>query len=316
MNRINLSQALVLACGIAIANLPATRVEADILVTSSESHSIEWFHDNGAWIDTFATTGPRTPFSIAQSPTTGDVFVSTPTTTILRYASDGQPTANWDTFVLPANAGANGVEGILFDGAGNLYVATQFGTSGATQIIYIYPAKLLGSANPAPGPHIATGLKRGNQLAFDRGGNICIASFIDETARCFDRSTLAQVYDYNTEVLASGISPTIEPTGLAFDSAGRLYLNSTFAGQLVVEQAQRSGPLTLLASGMNPQVEFVTLRSGSIYMPSYTAGISSDVVYKVNASSGTVTNFITGHVWGPYQMIFAHVTKCHPTRGR
>jgi streptogramin lyase len=301
-----------LVCGVAALGLVAARAEADVLVTSSASHSIEWFNNSGTWIDTFASTGPRTPLGIAQSPSTKDVFVSTPTTTILRYGSNGQPSAYWDTFTIPSDAGANGIEGLVFDSSGNLYVGTQLGTSGATQIIYIYPAPSLSSLHPAPGSQIATGLKRGDQLAFDPAGNICIAAFIDETVRCFNPNTLAQVFDYNAEVLASGISPTIEPTGLAFDAAGHLYLNSTFAGQLIVEQGSgHSGPLTVLASGLIPEVEFLTLRAGSLYMPSYTAGMSSDIVYKINASNGAVTNFITSHVWGPYQMIFARVTKCH-----
>src|SRR5260370_40463784 len=56
--------------------------KADILVASSESHSIEWFTNKGAWIGTFATTGPRVPYGLAQNPVNGDVFVATFTGTI------------------------------------------------------------------------------------------------------------------------------------------------------------------------------------------------------------------------------------------
>ena len=302
---------VVLGCVVATVVLPTARAEADVLVTSSESHSIEWFHNNGTWIDTFASTGPRAPLGIAQSPKTGDVFVSSATTTILRYSSDGRPTSNWDTFTLPSSSGGNTIEGLLFDGAGNLYVGTEFGTSGYAQVIYVYPAAALALPNPLPAFPIPTGLERGNQLAFDAAGDICIGAFIDETVRCFDPSSGVLVFDYHAEVLASGISPTIEPTGLAFDAAGHLYLNSTFGAQLVAEQTPHIGPLAVLASGLVPQVEFLTLNAGNIYMPSYTAGMSPDIVYEVNIASGTVSKFITNHVWGPYQMIFARVSKCH-----
>lgn len=103
--------------------------QADILVGSSESHSIEWFTNRGAWIGTFATTGPRIPLGLAQNPLNGDVFVATFTGTILRYHSNGQPTVNWETFNVPPDG--NPVESILFDPvSGDLWVATYFGESG------------------------------------------------------------------------------------------------------------------------------------------------------------------------------------------
>ena len=54
------------------------------------------------------------------------------------------------------------------------------------------------------------------------------------------------------------------------------------------------------------------LRSGSRYEgsdPCYVYScmdydFNSDVVYKIDPTTGTVTNFITNYIWGPYQMIF------------
>ena len=48
-----------------------------ILVASSGSHSLEEFDTSGNWTRTFATTGPYAPVAIAQSPKTGEIFVTT-----------------------------------------------------------------------------------------------------------------------------------------------------------------------------------------------------------------------------------------------
>jgi hypothetical protein len=306
---------------------------ADALVSSSESHSIEWFADNGAWISTFASTGARIPVGLAQSPIDENVYVATYTNTILRYGSNGQPfSGGWDTFTLPESAAGNVVESLMFDSAGDLYVATYYGTSGYTQVIYRYHAAALTAPNPSPFDTITTTLKRGDQMAFDGAGNLCIASWADEDVICIDTATHTVVFDYKTEILASVplFSPVIEPVGLAFQApapSAPLILSSTFAGQVAKEKLAHVGPFSLLASGLTPQVMHLTRSGSDLYLPSYnvTGRFSScsyyacndfdfkpDTVYKIDLSSGAVTSFITSHVWGPYELIFAKVTKCKP----
>ena len=159
------------------------------------------------WIDTFATTGPRTPYGIAASPkgpAKGDIFVATFTGTILRYHSNGQPTAHWESFNVPPDG--NPVESVLFDPhTGDLWVATYFGESGYVANLYRYAAQDLVLPNPQPVDTIATGLRRGNQMAFDQQGNLCVASYFGQTVRCFDTGNHAQTFDYNAELAASGI---------------------------------------------------------------------------------------------------------------
>jgi len=232
---------------------------ADILVSNSESHSIEWFNNNGVWIDTFATTGPRTPYGIAASPkgpAKGDIFIATFTRTILRYhsnGSNGQPTADWETFNVPPDG--NPVESVLFDPhTGDLWVATYFGESGYVANLYRYAAQDLVLPNPQPIDTIATGLRRGNQMAFDAQGNLCVASYFGQTVRCFDPNNHAQTFDYNAELAPSGILPG----GIAFDAQNRLYI-SGFPGQVGVEQVPHVGPVAIVAQGLANGVLFATL---------------------------------------------------------
>lgn len=62
----------------------------NFLVASTRSNSLEQFNTSGTWVRTFATTGPYNPNAVAQSPLTGEIFVTTvvpsgATGTVLRY---------------------------------------------------------------------------------------------------------------------------------------------------------------------------------------------------------------------------------------
>jgi streptogramin lyase len=297
-------------------------VRADILLSSSESHSVEWFSASGTWLGTFATTGPRTPLGLAASPITGGVYVATFTGTILHYTSSGQPSEHWDTFNIPDDG--NVVEALLFDSAGNLWVATYFGESGYVANIYEYSAASLSQANPTPANTIPTGLRRGNQMSFDRQGNLCIASFLNETVRCFNPSTHLQTFDYSAELAG------IEAVGLAFDAGNHLYVSSAFNAQVFKEQTPHVGPMNLWAQNLTSEVEFLAIRNSTLYLPSFHSAdarlsgcilgtgaaayacndydFTADTVATID-STGVVSSFVASHAWGPYQLIFAKVTK-------
>ena len=294
------------------------------LVSSSESHSIEKFNSSGQWTNTFASTGPWIPAGIAASPVTGDVFAATLTETILRYNSTGRPFGSggnyWSTFDVSRYFGVNPVESLVFDSSGNLYVSSHYGTSGYQVVILKFSAAQLLTKTPVPFGSILTTVGRGDQMAFDVFRNICIASFIaPNTVQCYNPGTGVLQFDYAAEFY--GFSPTIEPVGLAFGPNNNLYVSSTFAGQIVREVTERSGPMVPLASELiNLTFYIATDGSGMLYVTSYHGGnsrfqgctfyfcndydFSADVVYKIDPNSGTVSNFITTHIWGPYQMIF------------
>src|ERR1700690_955962 len=304
---------IALCLFVAILAVPAYAVTNE-LVTSSVSHSIEKFDSSGNWTRTFASTGPWAPIGVVASPVSNDVFVSTDTPTILRYRETGARLgpggSRWSTSSV-ASIGTNAVQSLMFDSSGDLYVATNYGTSGYVVEIFKYPASQLTRESPVPsGSPIMTTVGRGDQMVFDAYGNICIASFgSPNTVQCYDPGTGTLKFDY-----ASEIQPlAIQPVGIAFGPNNRLIVSSVFTGEVYEEAAERVGPMTLLASGMVAEVDFFATGSdGMLYLPSFhnaeagcgNHGFSPDIVYKIDPSSGAVTNFITDNVRGPYHMIF------------
>jgi hypothetical protein len=291
---------------------------ADILVAAQESHSIEWFNNAGVWIDTFASTGARTPSGIAADPLNGDIVAATFTNTILRFTNEGKPLAGC---TLPASDGGNVVESVLFDGSGDLYVSTHWG-KGTGDVVSIHKyTKPIAYPNCVPSKTYTTTLQRGDQLAFDAHGDICIASFIDENVQCFNQAG-TQVFDYQSE-----INSVIEPVGLAFDASNRLYLDSAFNGDVIAETNAHSAPFRHLSGSLTPTLGYLTLRGNTLYVPSFfndNARYNScsfyacqdnrfvpDTIYRLDTSTtpATVTQFITDHIYGPVQLIFANVKR-------
>jgi hypothetical protein len=314
-------------------SLPAAE---EILVASQRSNSIEQFTPSGTWVRTFATTGPYAPTSLAQSPVTGEIFATTMWTSgqqigqltniILRYQVNGQFDTNWDTFTVSCGGlpcGTSETTSMLFDSSGNLWVATAYGEDlGAAIYIFEDPAANLTQPNPAAQPNpIVAEMYRGNQMAFNTSGNLCIAGFIDEDVQCFNTSTGAQTADYRAEIKASSAGG-IEPAGLAFDADNRMYLSSVFTGQLVRE-VKPGGPIVLVAtliSSPNLLDGNLVLRGGNLYATTYLnpppTVSTPDAVYEASIS-GTVTNFIVGgappalgndHIWGANWIIFYSTT--------
>ena len=238
--------------------------QADVLVTSGESHSIERFTNASVWLGEFAGTGPYAPVAIAQSKVTGAVFVTVNTGQILRYTSAGAPFGNWDTMHIPSSP--NPAASVVFDKSGNLWTDSYFGTAGYTVVIYEYAKASLGNPNPAPIKTFTTSLPRGDQLAFDKAGNICISSFIGQTVQCFNSTTGALVFDYASEI--DGISPRPEPVGLAFNPGdNRLIIDSFYDGQIDIEAGPAHvGPMAVLASGLTIDTNMVTLSGGFLYV--------------------------------------------------
>jgi len=326
---------ILIAVLVALLGCASLSAAENVLLASSRSNSLEQFTTSGAWVRTFATTGPYAPVALAQSPLTGEIFVTTIyasgaaagqlTGVILRYQANGHFDTNWDTFTVVCSfCPTIQTQSLLFDSSGNLWVATAYGEDlGGPIYIFQYLAADLTLPNPPAQPgFIKAPMTRGNQMAFNALGNLCIAGFIDEDVQCYDTSTFAKTADYYAEIHAAGISPIIEPGGLAFDRENRLYLTSIFGGQLAKEQ-RPGGPIVLLAtlvSYPNTLEGNLVLRGTNLYTsmfyfppPEFS---TPDAVFEVS-TSGTVSNFIyeaappalgNDHIWGAYWMIFYSTT--------
>ncbi len=329
-----MSNRVLIAVLAALLGSHSLHAAENILVSSTRSSSLEEFSPTGTWVRTFATTGPYAPVATAQSPLTGEIFVTTEWTSgqpigqltniILRYQANGQFDTNWDTFQVVCNAPCptSQTQSIVFDSSGNLWVATAYGEDLAGPIyIFEYPAAELTLANPQAQPNpILAKMYRGNQMAFNTAGHLCIAGFIDEDVQCFNTSTGALSKDYRAEIAAAGLG--IEPGGLAFDKHDRMYLTSIFPGQ-VVRETKPGGPIVALAtltSAPNLLNGNLALRDAELYVPTllYPPPTVStpDAIYEVS-TSGTVKSFISGgappdlgndHIWGANWVIFYSTT--------
>jgi hypothetical protein len=331
---LDFSMALVAMVSSALIGGPA---RADILVAGRASHSIEWFNNSGVWIDTFASTGERWPSGIAADPLNGDIVAGTLTNTILRFTNKGTPVAGC---TLPTSEAGNAVESVLFDGSGDLYVATHYGfpavNSRPADFVKIYKYKRpIAFPNCVPSKTYTTTLVRGDQMAFDAHGDICIASFPDEDVQCFNQAG-TKVFGYKNEILNNGIVPpfgALEPDGVAFDASNRLYLGSAFTGDVIAETTAHSAPFRHLSGSLTFTLGQLTLSGTTLYVPSffnannrinscilgavnaiYTCQDFRFVIYRLDTSTtpAKVTPFITDHIYGPVQLIFANVTKHLP----
>jgi hypothetical protein len=304
----------------------------NILVASSRSNSIEEFDTTGKWLRTFATTGPYAPVALAQSPATHEIFVTTMwasgpsagqlTNRILRYKNDGTFDVNWDTFTIacppqpsvPA-CPTDVTQSLVFDPTGDLYVATAYGEDlgGAPIWIFRYRESDLADLNPPASGSFTAPMYRGNQMAFRKTNELCIAGFIDQDVKCFDPSTGTPTVDYYAEIHSSAVSPVIQPAGLAFDSSGMAYLTSVFGGQVLKEQG---GTFVLLAKPATSPFQLdgnLLLQQGTgnlfttLYSTAPVTFSSPDLVSEISIPSGLMTSFIWGaaapglgndHIWG------------------
>lgn len=322
-----MNKQLLVAAFAALLGSASLHATDRILVASNRSNSLEEFSLSGTWLRTFATTGPYGPLAIAQSPTTGEIFVTTTwgsgplagqlTNKILRYHENGKFDTDWDPFTVSCGScPTSQTQSLVFDSLGDLWLATAYGTDlGGPIYIQKYPAANLTLPNPTPLPTpIKATLFRGNQMAFDGAGDLCIASFLDKDVQCFNTTTGALTHDYASEIAASGLA--IEPGGVVFDASNRMYLTSVFTGQLAKE-ASPGGPIELVAT-LTPQLDGnLVLRSGNLYTSTYNVSpptfSTPDAVYEVSISGAAVNKFIYGtaapslgsdHIWGGYWMIF------------
>ncbi len=117
---------------------------------------------------------------------------------ITEYDDDGNASPFTDAFV-------NGPNGLALDSEGNLYVSTNTNT-----------IRKFAPDGTDLGVFASTGINNAQALAFDRNGNLYAANFGDSTVEIFapdgtDLGVFANV---------------LQPTGLAFDTSGRLYVAS------------------------------------------------------------------------------------------
>ncbi len=239
------------------------------------------------------------------------LYVSTYSSTILKFASDGSGSLFY-------SGGLQGPMGLAFDGAGNLYVADRYtyeiskitpdgtrsvfantGLSQETWGLAFDGAVNLYSANHgnntvtkyAPdgsaSVFASTGLSRPSALAFDQAGNLYVAN--EGTGSGYIEKFTA---DGAPVLFASTGSRS--PVGLAFDSAGRLYATSYYDDTLL--QFTPEGAGTVFAHTGYEPMGLAFDRAGNLYVADAGAHtietFAPDGTHSVFANSGSYLEFI------------------------
>ena len=180
--------------------------------------------------------------------------------------------------------------GVTFDRAGDLWVANYTGDS-----VVEYAASQLATRSPIPivtiGPDAAGSINGPDALAFDRSGDLWVANYDANT----DVSSLVE---YTPSQLATGSAAPIvtispgpsgsldEPDGLAFDSAGDLWVVN-YSANTLVEYA----PSQLATGAPTPIVTISSGPSASLNEPDGLACDSAGDLWVANYNSSTVVEY-------------------------
>ena len=127
--------------------------------------------------------------------------------------------------------------GLALDGAGHLYVANLAGYTPGTNSVTVYGAGANGNTMPlATIAGGTTGLFNPVGIAVDAAGSIYVSNYGNTDAGPSNYATAVNVYaagsSGNVAPIRTITGTMSEPTGLALDAAGQLYV-ANFAGQFV-----------------------------------------------------------------------------------
>ncbi|MGP8244783.1 MAG: IPT/TIG domain-containing protein [Bryobacteraceae bacterium] len=211
-------------------------------------------------------------------------------------------------------------QGILLDSAGNLYIADAVNqrirkvtnvASGTGTITTVVGNGTANTNNPPlgdSGAATAAELNSPNALAFDPAGNLYIADLVDQVVRVITTST-GNINTYAGVGLTSGFKGDSGPAGnawlsfpagVAFDSAGNLYIADS-NNHRVRKVTGATGKISTVAgtgvSGYNG--DGIPATSAELYKPTgvlvdssgnlYIADSENNRVRKVDASTGIIT---------------------------
>jgi sugar lactone lactonase YvrE len=204
------------------------------------------------------------PYGLAFG-TSGDLWVANyENDTVVEFTPDELRTSGTSspTPVLTVSSTAAGLdetEGLAFDSSGDLWAANFAGT-----VVEFTPGQLAtsGSSTPTPAVTLSSSSLDGPwALAFDPSGDLWVADFSNDTVVEFTRGEL--VTGSPTPAVTVTITPTTGsfagPTGLAFDSAGDLwvanYSNSTVAEYTPDELTTSGSPAPALTLGSTAGID-------------------------------------------------------------
>jgi sugar lactone lactonase YvrE len=211
-----------------------------------------------------ALTGgaPNEPQSVTVSASGIVLVADAGTGTILEYNAAG-------AYVTSFTTAATDAVGIVFDTAGNAYVASYNG------IIYEYNTSLMLVATIKPGGAAVAGGVYG--IAIDASNNLYVTSFGNGSVIKFTNTGT---------ILATYTTGLNFPEGVTVDNSGNIYvLNYATNGTIV--KLNSTGVVQSTYTGLNTPQVMATDQAGNLYV-SVSGGVTE------YSPSGTILNSITG----------------------
>ncbi len=202
----------------------------NLYVGNPGSNTIEEFNSSGQG-HVFASSGLSGPIGLAFDGS-GSLYVANADNSTIEEFNSGGTGSVFAT----AASGVNNPAGLAFDASGNLYVANQgnytveeFGPGGTGSV---FATTTSGISNPYG-------------LAV-YGGNLYVANHGDNTVEKFNASGIGSTFaSFSTNGVGAYL---VEPTGLAFDSSGNLYVATPADGGDILK-IDPEGDMSVFASG-------------------------------------------------------------------
>lgn len=256
--RVPLPCLVLLICATLLGPKRSQGAPGDLYVTSYGSNTVVATTPDGT--KTNFATGLSHPTGIAFD-RKGNVFVADETSnSIYKITLAGVKT----TFA----TGLNDPQGLARDRDGNLFVANR----GTNSIVRITPTGVKSTA--------VSGVSGVTGLAFGPTGLLFATAANSGTVMRYNLTINASI------VYASGLS---SPFGLAFDSAGNLYV-SNFTGNTITKITPDQNKANVVTGLTGPQ-GLTFDRTGNLYV----ADFGSNNVYRYSPPSGTRTTFAGGY---------------------
>jgi streptogramin lyase len=157
-------------------------------------------------------------------------------------------------------------EGVVFDGLGNLFVA------GGADVSKVTPSGVVSHFATLP---FSAG---GYGIAIDHAGNLYVAdSFLSEISKI----------DAGGAVTTYATLPGFNPTGLAFDALGNLYVSANGTIQRVAPGGGTATAYATLPVGSNNNYGLAFDSAGNLY----ASDVGTLTIFKIAPGGGSISNF-------------------------
>jgi sugar lactone lactonase YvrE len=183
--------------------------------------------------------------------------------------------------VIATNGALRGPTGLAFDSARRLWVSSF----GSGTLLRFDPDQL--AAGGAPGPAVVvSGVGQPTALAFDAAGSLWVSDYTANRLVRYDAAQLSSSGSPTPAVVLTGINGSIEnPSGLAFDDSGNLWVSNLVGGTVVA-----FGPAQLAASGSPAPSVVLSSNGNSLVLPAGLA-FDADGSLWVLGGTGILTQF-------------------------